>query len=165
LFVLHTQTQCTSPAAAAAATAAAAALSSSCFFLSSDSFLFLSSSFRFASAAAAATAAAAALASSCFFLSSDSFLFLSSSFRFASAAAAAGGETRSSPYRHLFVLHTHKHNAHPYTQHNVHHLLLRLLVQHLVHAPCSDYIHPARIESVSLSLPRGQQTDAYAQRP
>jgi hypothetical protein len=36
---------------------------------------------------------------------------------------------------------------------------------HLVHAPCSDYIRTARIKSVSLSLPRGQQTGAYAQRP
>jgi hypothetical protein len=36
---------------------------------------------------------------------------------------------------------------------------------HLVHAPCSDYIRAARMESVSLRLPRGQQTGAYAQRP
>ena len=36
---------------------------------------------------------------------------------------------------------------------------------HLVRAPCSDHKRAARIESVSLSLPRGQQTGAYAERP
>ena len=35
---------------------------------------------------------------------------------------------------------------------------------HLVHEPCIAHIRTARIESVSLSLPRGQQTGAYAQR-
>jgi hypothetical protein len=60
-------------------------------------------------------------------------------------------------HTNIMHIHTHKYNAH--------HLLLRLLFQHLVHAPCSDYIRTARIESVILSLPRGQQTGAYAQRP
>jgi len=118
-----------------------------------------------AAAAAAATAAAAALASSCFFLSSDSFLFLSSSFRFASAAAAAVMKHARHPTDTcLYCIHTNTMHIHTH-KHNAHHLLLRLLFQHLVHAPCSDYIRTARMESVSLSLPRGQQTGAYAQRP
>ncbi len=64
----------------------------------------------------------------------------------------------------LYCIHTNTMHIHTH-KHNAHHLLLRLLFQHLVHAPCSVYIRTARMESVSLSLPRGQQTDAYAQRP
>jgi hypothetical protein len=36
---------------------------------------------------------------------------------------------------------------------------------HVLREPCSAHIRTDRIKSVSLSLPRGQQTGAYAQRP